>query len=99
MCITQLEVSDPSMSVLAEGRGGPKPYVLNKIVNTWKGQRKNNIFTNSIDLNNLQCRTFHTRVKAGSRIGPHNQDVISVIIGSFLDIISSSIIFYTSMLL
>lgn len=79
-----MEVSDPSMSVLAEGRGGPKPYVLNKIVNTWKGQRKNNIFTNSIDLNNLQCRTFHTRVKAGSRIGPHNQDVISVIIGSFL---------------
>lgn len=29
-------------------------------------------------------RTFHTRVKASSRIGPHNQDVISVIIGSLL---------------
>lgn len=26
-------------------------------------------------------RMFHTRVKAASRIGPHNQDVISVIIG------------------
>ena len=28
------EVSDPSMSVLAEGLGGPKPYILNKMVNT-----------------------------------------------------------------
>jgi hypothetical protein len=31
------EVTDPSMSVLAEGfkiAGGPKPYILNKIVNT-----------------------------------------------------------------
>ena len=40
------EVSDPSISVLAEGLGGPKPNILNKIVNTWKGQRKCNIFTN-----------------------------------------------------
>ncbi len=74
------EVSDPSMSVLAEGQGGPKPYILNKIVNTWKGQRKYNIFI----LNNFQYRTFHNRMKAGSRIGPHNQDVLSVIIGSLL---------------
>jgi len=78
------EVSDPSMSVLAEGRGGPKPYILNKIVNTWKGQRKCNIFTNSFGLNNFQYCTFHTRMKAGSRIGPHNLDVISVIVGSLL---------------
>jgi hypothetical protein len=27
---------------------------------------------------------FHTRVKAASRIGPHNLDVISVIVGSLL---------------
>ena len=27
---------------------------------------------------------FHTRVKAASRIGPHNQEVLSVIIGSLL---------------
>ncbi len=27
---------------------------------------------------------FHTRVRASSRIGPHNQDVLSVIIGSLL---------------
>jgi hypothetical protein len=28
------EVSDPSMSVLAEGLGGPKSYILNKKVNS-----------------------------------------------------------------
>lgn len=78
------EVSDPSMSVLAEGQGGPKPYILNKIVNTWKGQRKCNIFANSFGLNNFQYCTFHNRMKAGSRIGPHNLDVISVIVGSLL---------------
>ena len=27
---------------------------------------------------------FHTRVRASSRIGPHNIDVISIIIGSLL---------------
>lgn len=27
---------------------------------------------------------FHTKVKAASRIGPHHEDVISVIIGSLL---------------
>jgi hypothetical protein len=27
---------------------------------------------------------FHTRVKAATRIGPHNHDVISVIVGSLL---------------
>jgi hypothetical protein len=27
---------------------------------------------------------FHTRVKAASRIGPHNLDVISVIVGLLL---------------
>lgn len=29
-------------------------------------------------------RMFHTRVRAASRIGPHNQDVVSVIVGSLL---------------
>lgn len=33
---------------------------------------------------NFKYRIFHTRIKAGSRIGPHNQDVLSVIIGSLL---------------
>ena len=82
-----MEVNDSSMSVLAEGRGGPKPYILNKIVNTCllvEGKRKNNILKSNIGLNNFQICTFHTRMKAGSRIGPHNQDVISIIIGSLL---------------
>jgi len=78
------EVTDPSLSVLAEGffYGGPKSYILNKIEDTYYlallfvGQRKNNI--------NKPKRNFHTRVRAASRIGPHNQDVISVVIGSLL---------------
>ena len=34
--------------------------------------------------NYCQSPMFNTRVKAINRIGPHNQDVISVIIGSLL---------------
>jgi hypothetical protein len=79
------EVSDPSMSVLAEGLGGPKSYILNKKVNTLapeglEGSRIN-IFSKFAF---LHCRWFNTRVRAASRIGPHNQDVISVIVGSLL---------------
>lgn len=33
------EVNDPSMTVLAEGQGGPKPFIFNKKVKTLKGQR------------------------------------------------------------
>jgi ubiquinol-cytochrome c reductase cytochrome b subunit len=29
-------------------------------------------------------RAFHTKIRASSRIGPHNQDVLSVVIGSLL---------------
>ena len=63
---------------------GPKSHILNKIEDTCilslsiVGQRNNII--NKIQLN----RMFHTRVKAASRIGPHNLDVISVIVGSLL---------------
>jgi LAGLIDADG DNA endonuclease family len=76
------EVSDPSMSVLAEGslKGGPKSYILNKKVNTRKGSRIN-IFSKFAF---LHCRWFNTRVRAASRIGPHNQDIVSVIVGSLL---------------
>jgi hypothetical protein len=78
------EVSDPSMSVLAEGKqnGGPKPYILNKIVNTFVGQKKKDIF--NYGKHNLQIRTFHSRIRAASRIGPHNEDIISIIVGSLL---------------
>lgn len=83
------EVSDPSMSVLAEGLGGPKSYILNKKVNTLvpeglEGSRIN-IFSKFAFLRR-QCRRrwFNARVRAASRIGPHNQDVVSVIVGSLL---------------
>lgn len=33
---------------------------------------------------NTQCSRFHSQVKAASRIGPHNYNIISVIIGSLL---------------
>jgi hypothetical protein len=74
-----VEVSDPSMSVLAEGfkKDGPKPYILNKIVNTSLRSKKNNIFIHGVAMHNLQVdirRLFHSRMRAASRIGPHNQD-------------------------
>jgi len=56
-------------------------YTLNKgnIIN------KTFIFS-KVPINTLNSnkRTFFTKVKASKRIGPHNQDVISVIIGSLL---------------
>lgn len=85
-----MEVSDPAMTVMAEGLfiGGPKSYILNKIEDTnWLGlligQRNNIIFT-PLKKNYLNSLMFHTRVKAASRIGPHHLDVISVIVGSLL---------------
>lgn len=39
----------------------------------------------SCNLSNFQLlKSFHTKVRASNRIGPHNQDVLSVIIGSLL---------------
>jgi hypothetical protein len=84
------EVTDPNLSVLVEGffNGGPKSYILNKIEDTCclslliTGQRNNII--SKLEINSLFSRRFHTIVKAASRIGPHNQDVISIIIGSLL---------------
>ena len=38
----------------------------------------------SLSSNCHHSRWFHTRVKSTSRIGPHNLDVISVLIGSLL---------------
>ena len=150
------EVSDPAMSVLAEGFfsplglffqsnplviiGGLKLHILNKIKDTsltvwsiilnqptnnpgeknntlisWHAQAKDICFytkpcSNSTCINDLGwahpkpgrrltlvwdqpkasfnqsflIRTFHTKVRASSRIGPHNSDVISVLIGSLL---------------
>ena len=80
------EVTDPSLSVLAEGSflSGPKSHIFNKIEDT-------SVLTLTIAglKNNLMKKIpskhmFHTRVRAASRIGPHNLDVISVIVGSLL---------------
>lgn len=76
------EVNDPSMTVLAEGQGGPKPFKLNKKVNTLKGQRIKNMFINESPFHNFQCCNFHSRMRARSIIGLHSQDVLSVVIGS-----------------
>lgn len=80
------EVSDINMTLYIEGfliNGGPKSYMKNKIENTFflkynaeyrKGQK------NKVILKQL----FHSKVNALNRIGPHNEEVISVIIGSLL---------------
>jgi len=95
------EVTDPSMSVLAEGNlDGPKSYTLyknedmialavkniNMLAFPIIGKRNNTI--KSLCLNQMKTltlnRMFYNRVKAPSRIGPHDWDVISVIVGSLL---------------
>lgn len=35
-----------------------------------------------LNINNI--RSFHTKVKASKRIGPHNEDIVSVLVGSLL---------------
>lgn len=39
---------------------------------------------NPISFSKIQTRSFHTKVKANKRIGPHNEDILSVIVGSLL---------------
>jgi len=106
------EVTDPSLSVLAEGffLGGLILYILNKIKDTRyliSGEKNNTLvsskelaqvkdtsylysnFTklnyNFTKLNNHNFyRMFHTKVRASKRIGPHNKDIISIIVGSLL---------------
>src|SRR5947209_208963 len=77
------------MSILAEGQfDGPKSYIFNKIemislIFPLIISKINNITPtfSKISYNNAM---FHTRVKAANRIGPHHEDVISVIVGSLL---------------
>jgi LAGLIDADG DNA endonuclease family/Cytochrome C oxidase subunit II, transmembrane domain len=71
------EVIDPAMTVKITGLFGQKLYILYKIINAYILGEKN--------LNNNYLREFHTIIlRAKNRIGPHNQDVISVLIGSLL---------------
>ena len=105
------EVTDPSLSVLAEGSflGGLKLsilYVFYTIkdassVKDITGEKNNTcvsfnrlarvkdtdytLYFKPCKFTSLELkRTFHTKVRASNRIGPHNQDVLSVIVGSLL---------------
>ena len=49
-------------------------------ITTYGKQNFTTFCTKPISFNN----TFHTKVKASNRIGPHNEEVISVLIGSLL---------------
>jgi heme/copper-type cytochrome/quinol oxidase subunit 2 len=116
------EVSDPSMSVLAEGllSGGLKLFILyvfykikdasfvvaslasshligeknnTYVSSNWLAQVKDtgySLYSKSHKHISLNAnfvphkRAFHTKVRASNRIGPHNQDILSVVIGSLL---------------
>jgi hypothetical protein len=93
------EVMDPSLVIYGEGLlSGLILYILNIIKNAIYIEKNILIFnmtqiqkTNEISKfiikNNkfsLNKRSFHTKVKASRRIGPHNEDVISLLIGSLL---------------
>lgn len=72
-----MEVIDPAMTVKVTGLFGQRLYILHKIINFYILWKKN--------LHNNYLRKFHTIIlRAKNRIGPHNQEVISVIIGSLL---------------
>jgi hypothetical protein len=75
-------------------------YILNKIKDTFKGEKNIALISNFAQvkkinpivglaiqnkkISNINKRFFHTKVKASRRIGPHNEDVLSVIVGSLL---------------
>jgi hypothetical protein len=80
--------------------GGLTLYILNKIKYTIYGEKNITLVSNlaqvkrtnpllGLALKNKKLnidfsRSFHTKVKASKRIGPHNEDVISVLVGSLL---------------
>ena len=79
--------------------GGLILYILNKIKDIFYNE-KNTILISNFTLikkikpiqllvikNNNKFifkRSFHTKVKASKRIGPHNEDILSVLVGSLL---------------
>lgn len=90
------EVMDPSLVIYGEGLSGLILYILNKIKGTICNENNINlvkinkinkvsklVIKNNKFLSNT-TRSFHTKVKASRRIGPHNEDVISLLIGSLL---------------
>lgn len=72
---------------------GPRGLTLTKInlisnkysVRSNSNLRFNNSLGKHLKINTqTQTRSFHSKVKASNRIGPHNTDIISVIIGTLL---------------
>jgi hypothetical protein len=93
------EVMDPSLVIYGEGLlGGLTLYILYIILYAFYNEKNIVVFnisqvhkTNQISrftIKNykfsLNTRSFHTKVKAYRRIGPHNEDVISLLVGSLL---------------
>lgn len=73
------DLLEPSLSVKVIGQDGQKLYVLNKIKDSSMLQKNNMIY------NKFQSRSFHTNnIRSINRIGPHNIDILSLIIGSLL---------------
>ena len=74
-----MEITDPEITVEVEGfsKSGPKSYILNKMEDTNYLLLLNIISQKNYILyknkkNYCQFRMFHTRMKAASRISPHN---------------------------
>ena len=94
------EVMDPSLVIHGEGffLSGLILYILNKIKDTIYGEKNTTLFSNLAQVNKINPiqelviknnkfrfkRSFHTKVKASKRIGPHNEDVLSILVGSLL---------------
>lgn len=80
--------------------GGLILYILNKIKDTLYGEKNITLISNLVQVKrknpvigssvknykvlNINKRSFHTKVKASKRIGPHNEDILSVLVGSLL---------------
>ena len=96
------EVIDPALVIYGEGffLGGLILYILNKIKDTFYGEKNITLVFNLAQVNKINpvlglaninnglnvnfVRSFHTKVRASKRIGPHNEDVLSVIVGYLL---------------
>nr|YP_009558612.1 hypothetical protein [Capillidium heterosporum]AZZ06712.1 hypothetical protein [Capillidium heterosporum] len=85
-----MEVIEPTITLKFTGflLCGLKLYIINKRKDTYENKieiigEKNNIFNQ--DLINLNIMKFNIpNIRADKRIGPHNKEIISVIIGSLL---------------
>jgi len=91
---------DPSLVIHGEGffLSGLILYILNKIKDTIYGEKNTTLFSNLAQVNKINPiqelviknnkfrfkRSFHIKVKASKRIESHNEDVLSILVGSLL---------------